>query len=337
MINYQKENNLDLLRFTLALIVFFEHSNNIWSEYYNVEKSALLIFNLSHLAVTTFFVVSGMLTYLSYSRDPNFLRFYVRRFFRIFPSYWLVIVIQSIIFIVFFYGFYNEYDLLKYFFSNLFTANFLMPTFIDSVRAINGSLWTIKIEVLYYLLLPIMLACFRGWISYCILGFVSFLWFLLIVDPTISKQLPGKLFLFLIGISLTFVINFLKKEYIYLIAMASVLLLTVVPSIEKGSLLYELIILLLAIMITLVALKKWIKIDILDISYTLYLVHYPILVISALLFDNQISFINFVLISGLISVIVAITISKYFEKYFIAFGRKITKNIYLKKKTSVRI
>src|SRR5579871_6264888 len=85
-------NNFTILRLLLAVMVVFGHFKLLdgvpaphWPYVY------------AGAAVDCFFVVSGYLVSLSFDRDSNFQRFYLRRFFRIYPLYIVIVILQTFI------------------------------------------------------------------------------------------------------------------------------------------------------------------------------------------------------------------------------------------------
>jgi peptidoglycan/LPS O-acetylase OafA/YrhL len=130
---------------------------------------AFVLFYPAHLgwvALPIFFVVSGFCIHLSYTQTkrPSIQAFYIRRFFRIYPAYLLGVFFFAFLFPVTRLPFTK----LAYWFqfgAHLFQVH---NWFALSLYAINGSYWTIAIEVQLYLLFPIFLFYARrfsyGWL-----------------------------------------------------------------------------------------------------------------------------------------------------------------------------
>jgi peptidoglycan/LPS O-acetylase OafA/YrhL len=111
-----------------------------------------------------FFIVSGFLIFWSFDADQNKKRFYIKRFFRIFPLYAFLIILQTLFFIGFSDG--STFEVIKYFIANIFFLNFLAPSVGSTlssleVNAINGSLWTLKNEVVFYLIVPLLFIFYK--------------------------------------------------------------------------------------------------------------------------------------------------------------------------------
>lgn len=154
-------NNFDILRLILAILVYFAHWNILTSQ--DISNQ---LFHLSGYAVHMFFIVSGFLIFWSFDADQNKKHFYIKRFFRIFPLYAFLIILQTLFFIGFSDG--NTLEIIKYFVVNIFFLNFLAPSVGSTlssleVNAINGSLWTLKNEVVFYLIVPLLFMFYKKW------------------------------------------------------------------------------------------------------------------------------------------------------------------------------
>ena len=115
----------------------------------------LFPFRAGWVAVPIFFVVSGFCIHLSYcqSRPPGLTAFFIRRLFRIFPAY----LVALLVFATVFPGTSLPFTKLTHWWI-LITHLFQFHNFFEtSVSAINGVYWTIAIEVQIYLLFPLFL------------------------------------------------------------------------------------------------------------------------------------------------------------------------------------
>jgi peptidoglycan/LPS O-acetylase OafA/YrhL len=209
-----RSNNLDTLRLLLASLVVLEHANNLFHVSLGTsERFGFFLLNLSDIAVSAFFVISGMLTYISFARDPDVMRFYLRRFFRVFPAYWSVIVAQIVVFGLLATTLVNWQVLPFYTLVNLATANFLQPSFVEGISALNGALWTIKIEASYYLFLPLLFPLLVRRPTLLVLAILSLLWAISFPYEVLAKQLPGKIYLFAAGVALARVSIYLTPRH----------------------------------------------------------------------------------------------------------------------------
>lgn len=170
--------NLDGLRFMLAMIVFFAHAQfgvGLKSICPNDTLQRLIsVFTNGYYGVSFFFVLSGFLiTYLMLEEQEttaNFSvrNFYIRRILRIWPVYYAVLLFSYLIYPVvktaIGYTDQNPYNLL---YQVLFLANF------DSIRIHQQDLvgvapmmvginWSVSIEEQFYLIWPILFLVCRG-------------------------------------------------------------------------------------------------------------------------------------------------------------------------------
>jgi len=154
-------NNLDCLRLILASIVVLFHSSAL---------SELPAFSLleqyapRHFAIKAFFVISGLLIYRSYMRSSSVKSYFEKRLRRIYPAYVTVIVLAAISLWTMSSAPLSQYfgwAFWKYLGANLIFMNFLAPSLpgvftANPSPAVNGALWTLKIEVAFYLLVPLI-------------------------------------------------------------------------------------------------------------------------------------------------------------------------------------
>ena len=219
------DNNFDILRLLLAILVFFAHWNILTSQ-----ELSNSLFHLSGFAVDMFFTVSGFLIFWSFDSDQNKKHFYIKRFFRIFPLYAFLIILQTLFFIGFSDG--NTLEILKYFVANIFFLNFLAPSVGTTlngleVNAINGSLWTLKNEVVFYTLVPVIFMLYKKWGRYflAILYSLSVVYMFGVDYLGIEKllvQFPAQLRLFVVGIVLYVFFDKLDSKTIYPLVIVSV-------------------------------------------------------------------------------------------------------------------
>jgi peptidoglycan/LPS O-acetylase OafA/YrhL len=115
-------------------------------------------------AVRGFFVISGLLIYRSYTRSSTIASYFEKRARRIYPAYLTVIVVAAIALFSLTTVSARQYfgiGFWKYLGANLVFLNFLAPSLpglftSNNLVAVNGALWTLKIEVAFYLCVPAM-------------------------------------------------------------------------------------------------------------------------------------------------------------------------------------
>lgn len=163
----RENNNFDLLRLLMASAVFFVHVETLTG----IENfDFFLIFFNSSIAVYCFFIISGFLIFMSYEKSSTLKSYTEKRIRRIVPAYVMVVLVCA------FGGaflttlssgdYFSSPSWFKYLFANLLTLNFLEPSLpgvfsSNGISAVNGALWTIKIEVMFYFSVPILVYLFN--------------------------------------------------------------------------------------------------------------------------------------------------------------------------------
>jgi len=324
-------NNFDILRLALAILVYFAHWNVL-----TLQELSNPLFDLSGFAVDMFFIVSGFLIFWSFDNDQNKKHFYIKRFFRIFPLYAFLILLQTLFFIGFSDG--NFLEIVKYFVTNIFFLNFLAPsvgTTLGSleVDAINGSLWTLKNEVVFYVLVPLIFILYKKWGGYFLVMLYSLsVVYMFAVDylgiEKLLVQFPAQLRLFLVGILLYVLFDKFKDKNTTLFAIASLILIVLFKDFEYFKFtVYPLFLGILVIY--LVYFVKHIKINF-DFSYSFYILHFPVIQLALYFginpFNPLVSFVS------LFAVILFLSYfsEKYIEKRFVKIGKEIVKGDRLK-------
>lgn len=213
-----RQNNFDLLRFGFAFTVFLVHAHTLSGQSELALLSQLLS---SELAVKSFFVVSGFLIFKSFEDSSGTGSYFGKRLRRIYPAYCSVILGSAVLGVFLSalpWQAYFGLGFFKYIAANLLFLNFLAPDLPglfgqNPLTAVNGALWTLKIEVMFYLLVPVMVLVMRrfGYLRMLLaLYALSVVWFVLAgllaqksASPglllELQRQLPGQLAFFVAG------------------------------------------------------------------------------------------------------------------------------------------
>ncbi len=207
--NDEGSNNFTLLRLLLALAVVLGHFKSL-----SGGNDTILPFNLADAAVDAFFVVSGILIAGSFDRSRGLLEFYTRRVFRLLPMYVFIVLGQTAIVMALLPGgmLSAPEQTVRYLVANLSFANFLQHDIAGVlhpliVPSINPSLWTLKIEMAFYLTVPLICLAIRRW-GWGVLALIfagSALYHAEMMHLgafRYAKQLPGQLQFFAVGIAL---------------------------------------------------------------------------------------------------------------------------------------
>ncbi len=211
-------NNFDLLRMVFALIVVVFHTGVLtqapelaWMERYTAPA----------FAVQGFFFVSGFLVTMSYEKSSSLRSYAEKRFLRIAPAYVFLILTAALCFSALstlpLREYFSSHELRRYVFFNLILSNFEQPSLPGVFTnhpdaAVDGALWTIKIEVAFYCSVPLLVWLARrfGRVPVYITAFVlSLAWrigFAVLADRTgshflgkLAIQIPGQMTFFITG------------------------------------------------------------------------------------------------------------------------------------------
>ena len=286
-------NNFDLLRVLLATTVFLVHTY--------VLSGSLILRSLadilsSEIAVKSFFVVSGFLIFMSFENSSNISNYFSKRLRRIYPAYFSVIVLCSLmgVFITTLpVADYFSLSWVKYLFSNLLFLNFVHPDLPglftkNPINAVNGALWTLKIEVMFYLFVPLIVFNMRkfGYWKILLLLYVISMLYRVVVEAwglksgstiylELTRQFPGQLVYFIAGAILYYNLEIFKQYRLLLLALAVVIMF-----LRQLLPVYWLEPMAIAIIIVYFAcvfpwLGDFSKYG--DFSYGIYILHFPIL------------------------------------------------------------
>jgi peptidoglycan/LPS O-acetylase OafA/YrhL len=227
-----RKNNLDLLRLIFAGIVCLFHAYKL-SGYRELEWIPRLLPS-SEAAVKAFFVVSGFLIFKSFEESSCIRSYFVKRVRRIFPAYFAVVMLCAL----FLWlasslplGQYFSFDWLKYVFANLVFLNFLhphLPGVFEGHRydIVNGSLWTLKVEVMFYACVPIFSCLFKrfGHLPVLAAGYLVSVSYSSLLNGyaadhdsafhrELARQLPGQLSYFMAGAFFYYFFPFFVRHY----------------------------------------------------------------------------------------------------------------------------
>jgi peptidoglycan/LPS O-acetylase OafA/YrhL len=329
-------NNLDELRLALAAIVAFQHIillGELESLY------PLLRFLSSEFAVSGFFVMSGFLVFPAF-RTGAVKSYALRRSARIYPAYIAVLVIGVTV------GLLNAAflenvsilpgELIRYLAANVTFLNFVQPNLGNLFSghyqvALNGALWTIKIEVLFYLIVPILALIVTRITALPVLvamAAIGVLWphFVDIAEAALGRnlpssmvnQLPGYLHLFAAGIALSLTVS----GKMSVLALSILCIGTCIALALVNPLMPSYYMIVLPVM--LYVMMKLPQITMLkrnDFSYGLYLFHWPVAQFMVMHFKGTMQ--DIVLFTIILAVAVLFSVLSWFliERPMIRWAR----------------
>ena len=220
------ENNLDIVRYYLSFAVLFAHFAELTGSVNYFPTS-------SYTAVGGFFMLSGFLVFYSYLRSRSIAQYLRRRAQRILPPYIAIVLLCAVcgVFITNLSAgnYFSSSQFWQYLGANLTFANFLQPSlpgvFEGQVyESVNGSLWTMKVEVLLYLSIPLaawlMMRSSRAWalIAIYVLSYIYKVWMGHMYADTgemiyriMQRQVGGQLLFFYSGVAILLYFDYFQR------------------------------------------------------------------------------------------------------------------------------
>lgn len=225
-------NNFDLLRLAAALQVVILHSwehLHLSQEGFAENVRVVLSF---FPGVPIFFVISGFLISRSWERSHDGATYARNRFFRIYPALWVAFVVSLALAAgagAISWKQLESFSFWTWVLAQISVVQFYNPSFLRGfgVGVINGSLWTIPVELAFYGFLPLLyrfgidrLSRRAADLLLGALALASFLAFAAILTPAgelegmqaklLHVSLVPHLFMFLFGVSLQRHLNDLR-------------------------------------------------------------------------------------------------------------------------------
>ena len=284
-------NCFDFLRFFFASNIVLAHLS-VLSQ--NKDLQFLSNFSDANIGVKGFFVISGFLVAKSYTSTPSLKNYFIKRAKRILPAYVFIVIFATLILSFFsyytFFKYFTDSNTYKYLGWNLIFCNFMHPCLpglfeYNRLCAVNGSLWTLKVEEGFYIILPIIFYAInklkKPSVVLVSLYFLSLLYWFIMEDyfdnPLLAKQLPGYLSYFVVGISLFLNFKFFQKnkKILLLIAVISLCISSVIS--VPINVIYPAAfgILVIIVAYSLPFLNNFGKFG--DFTYGVYIFHFPII------------------------------------------------------------
>lgn len=159
----ERRNNFDFIRILAAFLVLFSHQFALTGQ--TEFNFGFPYHSLGGIGVLIFFSLSGFLIAQSWDRDPHIGRFAARRLLRIWPGLCVVTlltvcVLGPLISTVPTKQYFLSAETREYFLTlKLTKVRFFLPGVFDTnphQRSVNGSLWTIPLEIRWYVILGLL-------------------------------------------------------------------------------------------------------------------------------------------------------------------------------------
>lgn len=147
-----RTNNFDLIRIVTAFLVLVNHS----LAHLDLPVPGWYAVIQQFQRVPMFFVMSGFLLSASFERNGNLVPYFRNRLSRIYPGLWACLVVTIIIYSIVGADFIHG-SALPWFFAQA-VGLIYTPAFLNEFGygSYNGSLWTIVVELQFYLILPVI-------------------------------------------------------------------------------------------------------------------------------------------------------------------------------------
>lgn len=330
-------NSIQFLRGFAAFVVVFYHIGGYIKRNFAVTFLGDF-FGFGFAGVDLFFLISGFIIHFTskqYLGKPNYWREYLKkRFFRVFPIYW--IVMTTLFLLGWFFSNILQKEVLNTAYPHTFSAYFQTYFLVPYHFAINPVTWTLSYELFFYLVFSILILSKRLWFIsvFILLGSV--------INMVFGNSFNNKYFDFVFsGYNLEFALGFLISQYyekikisdalaFLLLGWAFLILITLGAEISDYDYLERVLVfglpsgLILFALLNIEANGTFFvpKFAILlgDVSYVLYLIHFPMLlllnkipsILGSTLSANQTVFYNYLI--GIMILITSIVIHKMVEK-----------------------
>ena len=315
--NNKRFEILDALRGIAVLSVMLFHYLTVFDNEFGYNDKPIWNFKYGFWGVELFFIISGFVIYYSIEKSNNIKTFIINRFIRLYPTYFICLVIT--------------FSLISYF--NLSTyrnttipesiVNLTMIQGLFGIKSVDTSYWSLQIELAFYFFISIIFMMKLG----NRIVYVIYFWLLLIFIYNFLFKIPliglimnlqygmffltGMIFYRIKVLEENKMINHLLIFFCYIL---SLLILRKMDGVIWGVTLVYLVI-YLALFDYLNFIKNRILFFLGNISYALYLIHNNIglLILKKLKimgFSNSFSFI----LPVTVSILLAWLITLYIEK-----------------------
>lgn len=354
---------LDIIRGISILLVFIYHFSQLYIDFENtkmydqsfyIPQKIIKLFTISPLGqggtlgVFLFFILSGFLIHLKYDYKLtlSWSDFYYKRFWRIVPIYWVVLLL-----FYFFYITESEQKINDLFLHFFFIHNLDTKTF----YSIDPSFWSLAVEVQFYLFFPVLVWLYRKF------GIIKISFFFLLISiliqfiPALDKISILSTFKFLYvwlfgGLTATYkdkirTLFVSKTQFVILIGLTMLYAVYVLffSNVFNVSIYYMFSFCLsLSIFLNLfftehkllnaVFLNKYSKIFVFlgACSYSLYLIHQPLLGVIhrhsfGLIKNVGISYFIDIFLISFIIIVLSHAFYRIFEKGFLNLGYRLKK------------
>ena len=141
---------LDALRGIAVLAVVFYHYTFAYDFHFKLFSDHKLYLYHGNLAVHLFFVISGFVIFLTLEKSKRKTDFLVSRFSRLYPSYWVAMLVTLTVITVFPVPTLGHYTIKEV------AMNLTMLQGFTKLRLIDQVYWTLKMELTFYIIMYLL-------------------------------------------------------------------------------------------------------------------------------------------------------------------------------------
>ncbi len=241
------ENNFNLLRIYAAFQVLFQHSvyHLYTKDIIEVEKIDNYITSFNEFfqnfhGVAIFFLISGFLISMSYEKNPYLGEYIKNRVLRIYPALYVNFFVSIVV--LYFFGILDfNFEFFMWVIAQVtFFQFYNLSTIHDfGTGVINGSLWTVSVELIFYMVVPLLFYLYKKSRYLIILIFIlSFaLWVYdtysnhdSFINKLLNISIIPHLFVFIIGMGFykyfAYLKQYIENKFIWWIILYMLLLYT---------------------------------------------------------------------------------------------------------------
>lgn len=317
---------LDAIRGLAALFVVLYHYTYRYYEIYPSTHRIPFSFDIGHYGVQAFFIVSGFVIFMTLEKTQRSLDFVVHRFIRLFPTYWISVLVTFVVVASFSLPG-RETTFLE------FLANLTMVHTQFAIPSVDGVYWTLLFELKFYFWMLLLYHFnFLKKIELISIGGVSIILLahFLGLDKTLMYKISNQAFIFeyisyfISGIMFYKIYTKKATHFTYTALLLALLTALYINEFDKSY-----VIVIIYATFSLLAFHKlkiiaWLPLVFFGtISYPLYLIHQNI---GYIIMNNSnqlnISLVWGTIFSIIVSILIATIITLVFEKRIMKFLRK---------------
>ncbi len=355
-----KNNSFDIMRHVFAILVIIYHAYILFfgdTGRIDFVSRILKSISLGKIGVIGFFIISGFLITQSMLNSKSYLNYFYKRILRIYPA-----LIVSIIFCAFIVGpLVTNYNISDYLHSgvksyvinnlNLFGSTVYRIGDVFSTNpypnAINGSLWTIKHEVFAYIIIAVLSFFTVLKHKKLTLLFTVFLFICVMLNPIIDISNIGfnigvlseydwffKLLFYFMSGSLLYLYRdkiIISQKLFILCCLIFILGILIDKTYLAMYLVFPYLVIYLSILKPKIQISK-----IGDFSYGLYIYAFPVQQLLAYYFRDNLNIYFYIILSIIITLILAIFSWFFVEKPFLSLKNKSLKDKIKKLKNKIK-